>query len=180
MQATTTRPAARPLLELTAADLMTSPVTTLPQEMSLRAAAHLLIHDRISGAPVVDAAGRCVGVLSSSDFLTWAEKDGQGKAVHFVAPWGEIIDIDELPDNEIRQYMTAQPVAVPPSAPVGELAQMMVDAHIHRILVVADEQRPLGIVTSTDILAAVARTAQRAALDGERNPTKRARARRGS
>jgi tRNA nucleotidyltransferase (CCA-adding enzyme) len=179
MQATAKPPAARPFLELTAADLMTTPVKTIPQEMSLREAAHLLAHDRISGAPVVDPAGRCVGVLSSSDFVTWAEEDGRGKAVHFVAPWGEIIDIEDSPDNEIRQYMTAQPVAVAPTAPVGELAQKMVDAHIHRILVVVDEQRPLGIVTSTDILAAVARTAQRTALESGPKRKKGGGARRG-
>ena len=126
----------------------------------------------------MDAGGRCIGVLSSSDFVTWAGKDGGGKAVHFLAPWGEMIDIDDSPDNEIRHYMTAQPVTVAPTAPIGELAQKMVDAHIHRILVVVDESRPQGIVASTDILAAVARAAQRAALEGERKPKKRSRARR--
>jgi tRNA nucleotidyltransferase (CCA-adding enzyme) len=178
MQTATPRAAARPFLELTAADLMTTPVRTIPQEMSLREAAHLLTRDGISGAPVVDADGRCIGVLSSSDFVTWAGKDGNGQAIHFIAPWGETIDIDESPENEIRHYMTAQPVAVAPAAPVGELAQKMVDAHIHRVLVVTDQGRPQGIVTSTDILAAVARAAQRAALESERKPKKGGRGRR--
>jgi CBS domain-containing protein len=122
--------------------------------------------------------GRCIGVLSSSDFVTWAGKDGNGKAIHFLAPWGEMIDIDDSPDNEIRHYMTAQPVTVAPTAPLGGLAQKMVDAHIHRVLVVVDESRPQGIVTSTDILAAVARAAQRAALEREGKPKKGSRARR--
>jgi len=176
METATARTAARPFLELTAADLMTTPVRTIPQNTTLREAAHLLTHERISGAPVVDAGGRCIGVLSSSDFVTWAGKDGNGKAVHFLAPWGEMIDIDDSPDNEIRHYMTAQPVTVAPTAPIGELAQKMVDAHIHRVLVVVDESRPQGIVSSTDILAAVARAAQRAALESERKPKKRTRA----
>ena len=170
--------AVKSFLDLTAADLMTTPVRTIPQETSLREAAHLLTRDSISGAPVVDADGRCIGVLSSSDFVTWAGKDGNGKAIHFIAPWGEMIDIDDSPDNEIRHYMTAQPVTVAPTAPIGELAQKMVDAHIHRVLVVVDQNRPQGIVTSTDILAAVARAAQRAALESERKPKKCSRARR--
>ena len=132
----------------------------------------------ISGAPVVDADGRCVGVLSSSDFVTWAGKEGSGKVIHFIAPWGEMIDIEDSPDNEIRHYMTAQPVTVAPTAPIGELAQKMVDAHIHRVLVVVDQNRPQGIVTSTDVLAAVARAAQKAALESERSPKKGSRARR--
>ena len=179
METATARAAARPFLDLTAADLMTTPVRTIPQHTTLREAAQLLTHERISGAPVVDADGRCIGVLSSSDFVTWAGKDGNGKETcrcHFIAPWGEMIDIDDAPDNEIRHYMTAQPVTVVPTAPIGELAQKMVDAHIHRVLVVVDESRPQGIVSSTDILAAVARAAQRAALESERKPKKRTRA----
>jgi CBS domain-containing protein len=68
--------------------------------------------------------------------------------------------------------MTAQPVAVAPTTRIGELAQKMVDAHIHRVLVVVDQHRPQGIVTSTDILAAVARAAQRAALESDRKAKK--------
>jgi CBS-domain-containing membrane protein len=178
MQVTTTHPAIKSFLDLTAANLMSTPVRTLPQEMSLREAAQLLTHDNISGAPVVDANGRCVGVLSASDFVTRAGKDGNGKVTRFVAPWGEMIDLEEFPENTIRQYMTTQPVTVAPATPIGALAQTMVDAHIHRVLVVVDQNPPQGIVTSTDVLAAVARTAQRAALEGERRRTKGSRSRR--
>jgi CBS domain-containing protein len=165
-------------LNLTAADLMTTPVTVIPHAMSLREAAHQLTRERISGAPVVDAEGHCIGVLSSSDFVTWAGEDGSGKSVHFIAPWGEMIDIDDFPSNEIRHYMTTQPVTVLPTSSVGELAQKMVDAHIHRVLVVVDQNRPQGIVTSTDILAAVAVAAQKVALKKERKAKRGGRSRR--
>jgi CBS domain-containing protein len=160
MPAATLRSATRPLLALTAAELMISPVVTIPQGTSLREAARLLHRSNISGAPVVGPDGRCIGVLSSSDFVTWA--GAEGNDISFLAPWGEMISIEESPDEEIRNYMTVQPVAVEPTTPIGELAQEMVDAHIHRVLVVADRGRPCGIVTSTDILAAVARAAQKA------------------
>jgi len=171
MQTAARRAASRPLLDLTASDLMTTPVRTIPQEMPLREAAHLLTRERISGAPVVDSDGRCIGVLSSSDFVTWAGKDGNGEVICFVAPWGEMIDIEDSANNELRHYMTARPVTAEPATPIGELAEKMVDAHIHRLLVV-DQSRPQGIVTSTDILAAIARAAQKAALDSERQPKK--------
>jgi len=151
-----------PFLALTAADLMSAPVLTVPQETSLREAAYLLSRSSISGAPVVDKEGRCVGVLSATDFVACVEKGGPGQrceATTFIAPWGEWINVEESADTEIRHYMTVQPVTVAPTTPIGELAQMMVDAHIHRVLV-ADGDRPRGIVTSTDILAAVARAAR--------------------
>jgi predicted transcriptional regulator len=72
------RTATRPFLALTAADLMTAPVMTIPHDMSLRQAAGLLSRSSISGAPVVDADGCCLGVLSSSDFVTWAVKAEDG------------------------------------------------------------------------------------------------------
>ncbi len=155
------RNAAKPLLALTAADLMTAPVMTIPEMTPLREAARLLLRSSISGAPVVDAAGRCLGVLSSSDFVSWA--GANGKEISFIAPWGERIPVEDFPDQEIRHYMTAQPVTVAPQCSIGELAEKMVEAHIHRVLVVVDHDRPCGIVSSTDILAAVMRAAQQAA-----------------
>jgi CBS domain-containing protein len=165
MRTATTPAAARSLLTLTAADLMKSPVVTIPQDTSLREAARLLHRADVSGAPVVDSEGRCLGVLSSSDFVTWAGKGGN--EVSFLAPWGEVINIEEAPDNEIRHYVTAQPVTVAATTPIGELSRMMIDAHIHRVLVVEDS-RPCGIVTSTDVLAAVAGAARQAAQKAKR------------
>lgn len=159
MRPTTTPAENKPLLALTAADLMTAPVMNIPQEMTLREAARLLTQSHISGAPVVDPQGHCIGVLSSSDFVTWAVGENVSSTC-FLAPWGEMIDVEDAPDNEIRHYMTTQPIAVAPSTPIGELAQKMVDVHIHRVLVVADKNQPPGIVTSTDILAALARAAR--------------------
>lgn len=161
----------KPFLALTAAELMTTPVTTLPHTMTLREAASLLSGANISGAPVLDEQGHCVGVLSSSDFVTWAgkgaEEGEQGTEIRFVAPWGEMISIEESPDHEIHRYMKEPPVTVSPKATIGDLAQRMVDAHIHRIMVVVDHDGPRGIVTSTDILAAVARAARKTAQESK-------------
>src|SRR3954447_696902 len=70
------RATAKPLQGRTAADLMSQDVVSLPCEMSLRTAARCLARARVSGAPVVDASGRCVGVLTATDFLYWAGRVG--------------------------------------------------------------------------------------------------------
>lgn len=158
--------ATKPLMALTADDLMTTTVTMIPQAMSLQGAAHLISQAGVSGAPVVDAEGRCVGVLSAGDFVAWADK-GERAAKHrwskapcVYSAW-QIMDTDDLPNDEVRHYMTADPVTVHPRVAIGDLAQMMVDAHIHRVVVVDADNQPQGIVSSTDILAAVARAAKR-------------------
>lgn len=57
--------------------------------------------------------------------------------------------------------MTHDPVLVGAMVKIGELARMMMDAHIHRIIVVdTATDRPIGIVSSIDILAALARAAR--------------------
>ena len=68
----------------------------------------------------------------------------------------QVVDDGLLPSDEVGDYMTADPVTVPETAAVADLARMMCDAHIHRVIVVNQEHRPVGVVSSIDILAAVA------------------------
>jgi CBS-domain-containing membrane protein len=148
-------------LDLTAADVMSRDVLVIPRHMSLRAAAHLLSKARVSGAPVTDELGRCVGILSRTDLIRWMDR-GEGTAPHFEAAaacicsdW-QMLALDDVPEDEVRQYMTTDLVAGTPDARLGQLARWMINAHIHRVVILDRQQRPVGIVTSSDILAAVA------------------------
>ena len=151
----------KPLLDLTAADLMSRDVISIPWQMSLRAAAHELAQARVSGAPVTDEDGRCVGVLSATDLVRWLGRGEQAARRHFHASlcfcceW-EVIDIEVLPPDAVSRYMTADVVTATPDTPVGQLARWMLEAHIHRVIVTDDAGRPVGVVSTTDILAAVA------------------------
>lgn len=153
---------AKPIMALTAADLMSRTIVMIPEAMSMQGAAHLLSQNNVSGGPVVDHEGRCMGVISATDFLLVADRGTRPGANCFcrqpegmTSPW-QIVDEGGVPDDAVRYYMTRDPVMVSPSANIGELAEMMLNAHIHRIVVVDPERHPLGVVSSTDILAAVA------------------------
>jgi CBS domain-containing protein len=76
---------------------------------------------------------------------------------HCVLTDWQVVEVEKLPTDEVRQFMTADPVTVPADTPIEELARKMLDAHIHRLIVVNEGQRPVGIVSTTNILAAVAR-----------------------
>jgi CBS domain-containing protein len=200
--------ATKPIMELTAGDVMTRELVCLSQDVSMQEAARVLVENRISGAPVVNAQGKCVGVISSSDFVALANlarmpvncgfqskhKVGNGRSIATctlpfdacphqrkqVTPDGreivacvqpycvctewEVVEMDDLPAEAVRQFMTADPVMVPPTMSVGDLARRMIDAHIHRLIVVDAQQKPLGIVSSTDLLAALAYAEDRADL----------------
>jgi len=89
-----------------------------------------------------------------------------GSADCVFSDW-QVVDIDSLPTEAVRQCMTADPVAADERAPIGELAQMMVNAGIHRVVIVDANYSPCGIVTTTDILGAVARFTRQAAIEAQ-------------
>jgi CBS-domain-containing membrane protein len=150
----------KPLLDLRAEDLMTREVLTLPSYLSLRAAAHELVRAAVSGAPVTDADGCCIGVLSVTDLVHYLDHAAEGVRYRHggacvCSDW-QIIDPEVLPSDSVLSYMTKDVVTAEPETRAGELARRMLDAHIHRIIITDEQRRPVGIVSSTDILAAVA------------------------
>jgi CBS-domain-containing membrane protein len=154
-------PTAKRFLDLTAEELMSRDLITIPQQITLRAAAHTLAQAGVSGAPVTDENGRCVGVLSVTDLVRWLDTDGGPsrravpEASSFCCDWGSL-DLATLPPEAVSRYMTTEVVTAPPDARVGELARWMLAAHIHRIVIIDHQGSPVGIVSTTDILAAVA------------------------
>ena len=149
------------LHSLTAADLMSRNLVLVPKDMSLQGAARLLSRAHVSGAPVVNENGRCVGVLSTTDFLHWVENGNtRNKPDESVCNSWHIFGSEASPTDTVGCFMTGDPVTVAGGATIGELAQMMLDARIHRVIVVDHNERPIGIVSSTDVLAAVAREAR--------------------
>ena len=63
--------AARAVGPRTVRELMTRDLATLRDDESIGAALRKLLRRRVSGAPVVDAAGKLVGVISEHDLLEW-------------------------------------------------------------------------------------------------------------
>ncbi len=143
-------------------------------EQSLVELRHLLIESHISGAPVV-SEGRLVGVVSRSDLVRIRELldalDGQ---VYGSADWTDNqADGFKHPAREefhgfqkradqlrVKDAMRAQVLTCSPDTPVVELASEMVRHHVHRIVVVEDD-RPIGIISSLDIAALVAKGGHR-------------------
>lgn len=127
--------------DLTAGDLMSHDLVSVSRETSMREAGRLLLLHQISGLPVVELDGTCVGVLSTTDFLRW-----------------QITNAEQSSTGKVEQYMTLDPVTVTIDTPLTELAQRMADAHVHRVLVVDRLYRLVGIISSTDVLAGIVRT----------------------
>jgi CBS-domain-containing membrane protein len=165
----------KPFAALTARDLMSRDLVLVRQETTLHDAAILLARAQVSGAPVVDVAGRCVGVVSSTDFTRWAAQErpaissdlpgdlaGGKEAVcnmpHAVLADWQVVQSAELTPDTVGERMTRDVATTEPDARVGTLARRMLDGGVHRLVVVDAAEKPVGIVTATDVLAALVRS----------------------
>lgn len=125
-------------------ELMQRNVKTVGVDAMVNDAVVTLADSHISALPVVDGMGRMVGVVSSTDVLTSEAEAPDARARDAL-----------LDDTTVRDIMTARPLTVSPDTEIREAAQQMLYADIHRLFVVEGE-RVLGVISTTDIMRAVA------------------------
>jgi CIC family chloride channel protein len=128
------------------AELMQANVRTISSEASVAEVVVSLADGHISGLPVVDKAGRIIGVVSATDVLT-AEAEAESDA--------EAVGRDLMLDTSVRDIMTPRPYTVGPDEDVREAARQMLYADVHRLFV-AEGERLVGVLSTTDIVRAVA------------------------
>jgi CBS domain-containing protein len=144
--------------DLRARHVMTAAVLTVRADDDIREVARLFTEERISGAPVVDADGRPVGVISQADLVRYPGAPppaAASGAEYYRTPLpGEDpvgMPVERFPPVRAGDIMTPIVVDAPEDAPVSHLAALMLDLRIHRIIITRD-RRLAGIVTSTDLL----------------------------
>lgn len=138
-----------------AKDLMTRQVATLTPLTTIGEAARFLTDQRISGAPVVDARGNILGVVSQTDLV----RHQSGKAPDGWPGEPSAVDGAEVP---VVSVMTGAVVTCEEDTPLDEVARLMLDRRIHRVLVTR-QGKLCGIVTAMDLLRAVPGADERAA-----------------
>lgn len=155
------------MIRATARDVMNDKILTVTEEMTVHELAAFLTDHEISGAPVEDAQGRLVGVVSTTDLARHAAEGGTepGEDDHpFYYSWQgangfDAEDLEELHIEEegqrVAEIMTPTVFAVEIDAPVSHVARSMLNSHLHRLLVV-DEQKVVGIISTSDLLRLLA------------------------
>lgn len=128
--------------------VMTAEVATVRETDPLSHARTLMFERRVHHAPVVDEAGRLVGVLSSNDLLRAGPHD------HFARPR----DVeDAFGGRTVREVMTTDVVSVRPTDTIERAADLLAMGSFHALPVATEEGRVLGIVTTGDLLRYLAR-----------------------
>lgn len=143
--------------KVTAQQVMSTNVKTVPTDAILRAAARLL-HDNIGGAPVIDpVTGRRVGIISESDLLNTVKTQAALPHIGFVRP---VLASEEslkriYEDGAkllVEEVMTRRVTSVTPGTPIRKVGDILVREKINRVPVVDAEQRLVGIITRHDLL----------------------------
>jgi len=140
-------------------DLMTSVVITARPEMSLKEVATTLAQCGISGVPVVDENDRVVGIVSEGDILFKERGPAERKGTR--ARLRHALGTDaqsKFAAQTASQAMTAPAKTIEPWRSVSAAAARMLEEGVHRLPVVDDESRLVGIVTRADLVRAFVRS----------------------
>ena len=135
---------------------MTSPAITITSDASLADAAALILSRRIGCLPVLDEAGRLMGLITDDSFFP---REKQVPYTHERFAWllgGWLGDIDQLEETlrgpEGPRLRTAtwvrQPVA--PDTPLPEIARQLLEENVHHVAVVKDDE-VVGVVSRHDM-----------------------------
>jgi CBS domain-containing protein len=141
----------------------TNPATVAPEASVEEVVATLRKH-QLPGLPVVDADGRCVGIVTEAD-LVLPDDDGDLHIPHYVNLFGGTVFLESLNRFEGRlrkafagnaaDMMTRDPDTVDPDTSVREAARLIHETGHNRLPVVEDG-RLVGVVTRLDVLGALA------------------------
>jgi CBS domain-containing protein len=143
--------------------IMTRPVITVSPETTIVEAANIMLQQHISGLPVVDAAGKLVGIVSESDFIHRSEIGTQRKRnrlLNFIlGPGQAATDFIHEHGCKIAEIMTEEPVTITEDTPLEGIVALMEQNKLKRLPVVRGE-KVVGIVSRANLLQAVASLAR--------------------
>jgi CBS domain-containing protein len=121
--------------------MMSRELITFAPEMEIMRAVSIMVEQDISGAPVVDADGQLVGMLTERDCIETAAHSGY---------------FDEL-GGRVAEYMSSPVETVSPETSLMDLAERLLASRYRRYPVVEDG-RLIGLISRRDVLKALKRS----------------------
>ncbi|HEU4976018.1 MAG TPA: CBS domain-containing protein [Baekduia sp.] len=119
----------------------------------------------VSALPVVNAGGRCIGIVTEKDLVITTADEGDLHIPHYIELFGGLVFFPpelHVFDRRLKQaaavrvedLMTQPPVTVEPTASIHDAAHAII-AHGHDRVPVVEHGRYVGLVTRADVLAAL-------------------------
>ncbi len=156
---TPTSPAPRLTLPaVTAAELMSPNPVSLEHDATVPEAVALLTDRGFSAAPVIDDAGRPIGVLSRGDILVHEREYarhamfGPEQGPRPAPSRHEGFSIEVVDRTRVSEIMTPAVFTVPLQTPAAKVVEQMLALNVHQLYVVDADQLLVGVVTALDVL----------------------------
>ena len=150
-------------------DIMTHPVITVTPETTVGEAAELMLEHRVSGLPVVDAAGAVTGIVTEGDLLRRAETGTERRRARWleflIAPGRLASEYAHAHGRRIDEVMTDTVLTVGPDDAVADLIDLLERRRIKRVPVI-DRGRLVGIISRANLVRALVRNLPRATEAG--------------
>ena len=150
---------------MTVEEIMDRDVVTVGPDDKVETVLALLRDHEVPGLPVVNDAGRCVGIVTEADLVLSGEERDLHLPHHF-SLFGGVVWLEPFKDFEDRlrkafatdvsEMMTPDPVTIAPDATVQEAARLIATER-HNRLPVVEHGRFVGVVTRLDVLEAMTR-----------------------
>ncbi len=147
------------------AEIMDADPVTVGVDATLEEVVRKLQEHDVNGLPVVNAGGRCVGMITEAD-LVIGDEEGDLHVPHYIELFGGLIFLEGMRHFEERlkkataaraqDLMTEDPVTIGPEATAKEAAHVISAKH-HNRLPVVEHGRLVGLVTRVDVLESLAR-----------------------
>src|SRR4051812_10845859 len=138
------------------------PATVTP-DTKAEEVARLLGEDELHGVPVVNEAGRCVGIVTEDD-LVMADEEGDLHIPHYIELFGGLVFLEPVRGFERRpkkglapagqDMMTADPTTIGPDEDVHAAGKVISESG-HNRLPVVEHGLLVGVITRADVLRAL-------------------------
>jgi CBS-domain-containing membrane protein len=144
---------------MNASDIMVSDVNTVKSSGTVQEVAELLLTNRISALPVVDDAGKLVGMVSEGDLIHRGDA-GTGHD----RPWWlrllmgrDVLAAEFVKENSrtVADVMTRDVISAEPDTPVADVAMTLERHRIKRVPIVHNG-KIVGIVSRANLIQALA------------------------
>jgi len=147
-----------------AREIMSRDVITVSPEEKVDKAARILVENKISGLPVVDANNHVVGIITEKDLIIRAS---ELKVPFYITLFDGIIflenpirfnnDVKKYIATQVKDAMTRKVFVVEEDTPISEIVEIMQKRAINRVPVVRNDKL-VGIITRNDILKSLVKT----------------------
>jgi len=146
-------------------DVMTWGVISVEADTPVMRAVQLMLENRISGLPVVDAKGTLVGIVTEGDFLRRIELGTQRRRSRWleflIGPGRLATEYVRASGRKVNEIMTPDPYTITEDTPLEQIVQLMEKHRIKRVPVV-DDGKLIGLVSRANLLHALASLAREA------------------